>query len=393
MKIIRFGIRNIWRHKKQHFVLFFLITITTIILFWTKNMVSSIPTVIGKIIKGNWGDVYLWIENCYADINELEKILPVDKDVKSIVYGIRIPAFMYTDNGGQNLGIIAVDFDEEPLLKNSLPLRKGKLYKKNEIGSIVLGYYYSSALGIKPGDRISIVIGSFDGTLNSATLKVSGILGFADYAFVSKTQMENLVPGATKKAKFVKIYLESTNNIQGFLSKLVEKCNASSGGSYPINLVVSTLPDMLKNWASTFIELSNFIFSFAIIILFFGCGILIGISVFLLLHQRLKEIETYLSIGAKKFKIYFIFLAEFGVVGLVGIILGIIIGSLSFLYISSLKIVIEFGPGFDIYWWGYLALKNIIFVFFFMCFIILIWTTLASYWILKLISIGSLIKT
>jgi putative ABC transport system permease protein len=109
-----------------------------------------------------------------------------------------------------------------------------------------------------------------------------------------------------------------------------------------------SLADFYNKTASLFAKQVGVIYLIIAVIIVLAISNTMTMSVI----QRIGEIGTMMAIGARRKDILLLFIAEGVVLGIVGTIIGVFVGSMLALLISQIGIPMPPGPGMT---WGYRA--------------------------------------
>lgn len=122
-----------------------------------------------------------WIRNG----DEIKEFLLAQESVESIFPRINFPALLknrHISVSGQGHGILA---EEEARFFHSLNIEVGEPLKHQSHG-ILLGKGLAKALGVEPGDTVTLLVNSIDGVINQAEFVVTGIFHTGKIDFDSR---------------------------------------------------------------------------------------------------------------------------------------------------------------------------------------------------------------
>jgi ABC-type lipoprotein release transport system permease subunit len=199
-------------------------------------------------------------------------------------------------------------------------VKEGRNLISDDLDSVLIGQGLADAMGVKVGDRITLVGRSQHEQMRQRTMTVIGIfdLGMADiekqtvYISLGEAQALYEVTGATEVAIFLQRLGQEGGVIDGMKPALP---------GYEIESFQANYPD-LASAINTKGGVMN-IFS-VIIIAIAGVGILN--LLLMAVYERTREIGVLGAMGLKPNQISLLFILEGVMIGLVGVAVGIIFG-------------------------------------------------------------------
>ncbi|MBQ49269.1 MAG: hypothetical protein CMP10_17965 [Zetaproteobacteria bacterium] len=209
--LFKFALRNVNRNKRRS-----LVSISTVamgvlgILFLESFFSGLIQLHAENSIHSRHGHGQVntigYLDQAYEKpwehwIDNPENILRAINDIPEVVQVFpRVQFFALLTNGttsvaGRGQGIVGV---KEAIFFNKMNIVEGNLIKDQKDG-IVLGIGLARTLGVKPGDRVTIIGNTVHGSINALDLVVSGIFHVGmkeadDYLFqIQLSQAQNLL--------------------------------------------------------------------------------------------------------------------------------------------------------------------------------------------------------
>ena len=343
LTLIKIAFRNIFRNKRRSFLtigaVFISVAITTFFIsifdgmyeMMIRNTVSSIGHI--QIVHKTYYEkektmpLKYKIDN-YSKVKEqiLKNVDGVEKVAGRILLGGML--------GKEDLDEIAGGFAIEPDIDTSMfniskNIIEGRMPNKDRM-EVLLGDKLAKRLRVKVGDEIIIVSKTVYNSLGGMALKVCGIAKF------SVERMNNVFFIPLKVAQ-KSLYMEGAVSrivIEIRHSRDVEKIKEKIKGLIDNDdyLVLSYLDnDALKSMI-TYLRVASFVeLLIVFIIAIFGIFNTMFTSVF----ERTPEIGLLSSMGLTKYKIQFLFLSESGIIGIIGSIFGIMLGSVAAYYFAT----------------------------------------------------------
>ncbi len=345
-EIFKIAVRNLKRRAVRSIltIIGISIGIASIILF------VSIGAGIKNIVIGSFGEVGNELivtpsmdESGEASKLNMEDLRKIEKIKGVLVVSPRLQDFFYLEYRGAVEPCIVVGVDAVREKKMGVDMLKGRFLKKNEKFSAVLGFKrqnISKVIGIKKGGsgkndrnrekiiqinvRRHIKLKSFEEE-KEYRFKVVGILkegGLAGQAFfggdnVVVIPIETLrkISNSKEEISYIVVKLEDPRGADR-VSREIEKIT---------NANVISMKKLIES-INKFFKIVQMIFfaigSIALIVA--GLGIMNTMLMSVL--ERTREIGILKAIGAKKRDIIKIFLAEAGIIGLIGGLIGVLFG-------------------------------------------------------------------
>ena len=212
---------------------------------------------------------------------------------------------------GRQAVIAGVDFTAELRIKRWWELKGEKPSAKDEV---ILGSQAALKLGKKIGGSI---------TVKGQTLHVSGILqetgGSEDNLIMAGLPLVQNMLGKPGKLSMIEISAYC-------LSCPIEELTQQIRGVLP-GTKVTALKQAAKAREENLARFNNFAYSVAVIVLIIG-ALIVGVTMMGSVVERVREIGVFRAIGYRRNHIMAIFLAEAGLLGIVGGLLGYFVGVL-----------------------------------------------------------------
>ena len=266
------------------------------------------------------------------------------------VLGRRLAFSGLLSKGEETVSFIAeaVEPDKERVLSSSLRISKGSELSVDEPNGIIVGLGLAANLGVDVGDSVVMVANTVKGNVNAVDCRVRGVFATMSKAYddvalrvpLETAQKLLKVEGAHVWA----VLLEDTENARPMLETLKAQ--------YANEDLVFT------EW----IELADFhvkavsLFSKQVGVMRFIIAVIIVLSIFntmmMSVMERTSEIGTSMALGLKRRGILRMFLVEGAMLGTVGGLLGVALGSVLALVVSAIGIPMPPPPGQS---WGFIG--------------------------------------
>ena len=345
---LRLAWRNIWRHKRRTIIIVLAMSITLALMMWYDGLINGwTDAIYGNAVKVLGGNIQVHAQGYREEANS-NPLLPL-ADPQAVIKAaeaspltlaatqrIKTGGLVTSREGAFSVGIIGVEPEKEVKVNIiGQNVKEGRNITSDDLDSVLIGKGLADAMGVKVGDRITMVGSSQHEQMRQRTMTVVGIydLGLADMekqdVYISLGEAQTLygVNGSTEVAIF--------------LNKLGQESSV-------INLMKPTLPGYeIESFQANYPELASTIntksgvmnvFS-VIIIAIAGVGILN--LLLMAVYERTREIGVLGAMGLKPRQISLLFILEGTMIGLVGAAAGIVLGLAINGYL--MKVGLDFG--------------------------------------------------
>jgi putative ABC transport system permease protein len=270
------------------------------------------------------------IENPQQKIDEFSKINHVD-DILPRVYFSGL-----LSNNRMNFSVIGegIDADKESkLAARYVNITSGRQLTNKDTYGIMLGEGVSTALNLKPGDPVVLLVNTPEGALNSLDFTVIGTF----QTVLAKDYDDRAVRINVSAAQ----ELLATSNMHALVFVLDDTKHT--------NAVAADLKKNLKDFeVKTWIELADFYTKvvamykrqFGVLQLIILGMVLLSVanSVNMTLYERAGEFGTLMALGNRRNHIFNLAIRETVIIGFIGSVLGVIFGVLLASLVSSIGI-------------------------------------------------------
>jgi ABC-type lipoprotein release transport system permease subunit len=345
---LRLAWRNIWRHKRRTIIIVLAMSLTLALMMWYDGLMNGFTDAIyGNAVKILGGNVQVHAEGYRAEANSNPLFPLVDPQAVinaakanpltlAATQRISTGGLVTSREGAFSVGIIGIEPEKEMTVNIiGQNVKEGRNLTSNDLDSVLIGKGLADAMGVKVGDRITMVGRSQHEQMRQRTMTVIGIfdLGLTDiekqsvYISLGEAQALYEVTGSTEVA----IFLEKL----GQESAVIESMQPGLPG-YEIESFQANYPDL----ASAINTKSGVMDVFSIIIIAIaGVGILN--LLLMAVYERTREIGVLGAMGLKPNQISMLFVLEGMMIGLVGVAAGIILGLAINGYL--MKVGLDFG--------------------------------------------------
>lgn len=345
---LRLAWRNVWRHKRRTIIIVLAMSLTlAMMMFYDGLMNGFTDAIYGNAVKVLGGNIQVHAEGYRAEANSTP-LLPLS-DPQAVIKAaeanpltlaatqrIHTGGLVTSREGAFAVGITGIEPEKE--LKVNIigqNVKEGRNLTSDDLDNILIGKGLADAMGVKVGDRITLVGRSQHEQMRQRTMTVVGIfdLGLADiekqtvYISLGEAQALYEVAGSTEVAIFLERLGQESAVIDGMKPGLP---------GYEIESFQANYPD-LASAINTKGGVMN-VFS-VIIIAIAGVGILN--LLLMAVYERTREIGVLGAMGLKPNQISLLFILEGIMIGLVGVAVGIVFGLAINGYL--MKVGLDFG--------------------------------------------------
>jgi ABC-type lipoprotein release transport system permease subunit len=345
---LRLAWRNIWRHKRRTLIIVLAMSMTLALMMWYDGLINGwTDAIYGNAVKVLGGNIQVHAEGYRAEANS-NPLFPL-ADPQAVIEAaeanpltvaatqrIKTGGLVTSREGAFSVGIIGVEPEKEVKVNIiGQNVKDGRNITSDDLDSILMGKGLADAMGVKVGDRITMVGSSQHEQMRQRTMTIVGIydLGLADMekqdVYISLQEAQTLygVNGSTEVA----IFLDKLGQESSVINSMTPVLSG-----YEIESFQANYPE-LASTINTKTGVMN-IFS-VIIIAIAGVGILN--LLLMAVYERTREIGVLGAMGLKPNQISLLFILEGTMIGLVGAAAGVVLGLAINGYL--MKVGLDFG--------------------------------------------------
>lgn len=254
------------------------------------------------------------------------------------------------NNGRRDLAIIGegVEPDKEAKLGSFIQITAGRQLANGDRDGILLGQGVARNLGLKPGDRASLVLNTGEGSMNSLDFVVVGVFQSFSKDFDARAVRIPL-PAAqellsTPGVNLIVVSLRHTDDTD-IVSTALEVPYGQTGFEVK---TWRTLSDFYDKAVQLYDRQFGFLQLIVLVMVLLSVTNSVNMSVF----ERQGEFGTMQAMGSLPGEVSRLILVESGVIGLAGSVLGMVVGLLAAMAISAVGIPMPPPPNANV---GYIA--------------------------------------
>ncbi|KAB2926235.1 MAG: ABC transporter permease [Dechloromonas sp.] len=259
------------------------------------------------------------------------------------------------NNGRRDLGIIGEGIEPEAESDIGTYLRyvEGRGLKNNDVDGIVVGQGVARSLGLKVGDRVTLLMTLSAGAVNTLDFELIGIFQSFSREFDARAVRIPLEAARTlmdtPSAHLMVVMLDQTGDTDKAIDKIKQQL---AGQGYEI-----TAWNKLSDFYEKTVDLYDRQFGVLRLIILLMVLLSVVNSVNMTLFERTREFGTMLAVGDRSSTVFRLIMTESLCLGVFGALLGMATGCLAALLISAIGIPMPPPPNANL---GYTALIRII---------------------------------
>jgi len=259
------------------------------------------------------------------------------------------------NNGRRDLGIIGEGIEPEPEADIGTYLRyiEGRALKNDDVDGIVVGQGVARSLGLKVGDRVTLVMTLSAGAVNTLDFELVGVFQSFSREFDARAVRIPLEAARilmdTPSAHLMVVMLENTGDTDHAADRLRRELAAHG---YDI-----TTWNKLSDFYEKTVDLYDRQFGVLRLIILLMVLLSVVNSVNMTLFERTREFGTMLAVGDRSSNVFRLIMTESVCLGAIGALLGMLIGCLAAWLISAIGIPMPPPPNANL---GYTALIRIV---------------------------------
>ena len=259
------------------------------------------------------------------------------------------------NNGKRDVGIVGegVEPTSEEKLGTYLRYIEGRPLRDDDRDGIAMGQGVARALGVKPGDRVNLVLSLPQGAVNTLDFEVVGVFQSFSKDFDARAIRIPLRAARelmdTEAAHVVVVVLEKTEDTEAVLAALKNRLE-------PQGFELVGWRELSDFYDKT-IKLYDRQFGVLRLIILLMVLLSVANSVNMTLFERTREFGTMLALGDCPSAVFRLVMTESVLLGVFGAVLGVVVGSFTALVISLIGIPMPPPPNANV---GYTAFIRLV---------------------------------
>lgn len=274
-------------------------------------------------------------------------------DVKEVAARLSFSGLL--NNGRRDLAIIGegVEPDKEARLGTFLSLTGGRQLSDADTFGMFIGQGVAHSLSVQPGDRVTLVMNTIEGALNTLDFEIVGVFQSFSKEFDARAVRIPLAAAQelmlTNGANVLVATLHRTEDTD----RAVEQIRSSIDADAFEVQGWSTLAEFYEKT----VDLYDRQFGVLQLIILFMVLLSVVNSVNMTAFERLAEFGTLQALGNRKRDVFRLLIVENVLLGVIGAALGVLIGSILAVVISAIGIPMPSPPNANV---GYTAVIRLL---------------------------------
>lgn len=359
------ALRNIFRQKARSAATLIAITVGVAGLILAGGFVQDIFIQLGDaIIHAQTGHVQITRQGYREGKTRAPESYLIDKpeDIKTHAAGVagvekvfaRLNFSGVINNGKRDLGIIGegVEPSAEEKLGTYMKYIEGRPLRDEDRDGIVMGQGVAKSLGLKPGDRVNLVISLTQGAVNTLDFEVIGVFQSFSKEFDARAIRIPIlaarelmdIPGA----HVLVVMLQRSEDTRRVAAELADQLAAKG-----FNVARW---DELSDFYEKAVDLYDRQFGVLRLVILLMVLLSVTNSVNMTLFERTREFGTLLALGDRPKTVFQLIMVESVVLGVLGAFFGVVAGCSAAMIISAIGIPMPPPPNANIGYTAYIRL-------------------------------------
>lgn len=350
---VRMAWRNIWRNPRRSILTTAAIAFASLLLvFMLSWQFGSYNTMINFAVRIHTGHVQIQTKG-YKDKRSMDLVVPRPAAVAHILekipgvaaYTFRANAFSLVSSKEQTYGSMVVGID--PLREAKVStlkklIRKGSYLAEGDVDQALIGKLLAKNLQVDLGDELVVLGQGRDGSIAATVLRVKGIYSSGQDEFdrssiqipIDHFQAIYAMEGAVHEVVAIGKSLQDVPTIKKAVARALEKADSK----YHLQVLdwMDLMPGLIQGIKMDLI--SGLIFYLILIVV-------VAFSIFntflMSVFERTREFGVLMAIGTTPARLAKLLLIESTMMTMMGIVIGIVAGSLITWYFQVHGIVIS----------------------------------------------------
>ena len=239
-------------------------------------------------------------------------------------------------NGRSDLSIVGegVEADKEARLGSYIKITAGRQLTGQDAYGILIGDGVANSLKLKPGDRVTVLLNTAEGAMNSLDFEVTGVFQTFSKEFDARAVRIPLAAAqelfGTDGVNSLVISLLTTEDTDRTAARLVAQLD---GNEYELRTWRE-----LNDFYQKAVDLYDRQFGVLRLIVLLMVLLMVANTVNMTVFERIGEFGTLMAIGNRSGDIFRLVVLENALVGMIGALLGLAAGVLAAWGITALEI-------------------------------------------------------
>ena len=345
--LLRFALRNVFRQRARSTMTLSVIAFGVAALIVSGGFVDDLYRQLGEaLIHSQTGHLQVARPELFAsgsrspEKHRIAAVADVEGELARLggvdMVTARLSFVALASNGRSDLPIIGegIEPDKEQRLATSIHVLQGRALTGRDRIGVAVGEGLAKALGLRPGDPLTLLASTIDGAMNTADLEVTGI-----FRSFSKDYDARAVKVPLQVAQEL-IGTPDVNTVVVLLWNTADTRRAERAAQAPMRargLDVKSWPELNDFYAST-VALYDRQFGVLRLIVLFMVALGVTNAINMAIFERIGEFGTMRALGNRRSRVFRLVLAECVLLGAIGAAIGVAVGAALSLAISAIGI-------------------------------------------------------
>jgi ABC-type lipoprotein release transport system permease subunit len=333
---LRLAWRNIWRHRRRTLLVVLAIGMTMMMMLYYDGLVGGFNQAIaGNAVRIMGGNIQVHATG-YYDSMDVVPLMPVENDLNVVAVAEQQPqvitasrrintsGLVTSHEGAFGVSIVGIEPEKEALVNLvAQNLVSGRFLATDDQDEVFIGQALADAMGIKVGDRISMVGQDVHKQMRNRTVTVVGTydIGIPEIekgsVFLSLKEAQDLY-GLDGQVTEINVFLKNLGPEEKVIAAMQQQLSG-----YEITSWETNYPELVAAF-----ETKGAVMNVFSVIILFIAGIGILNLLLMAVFERTREIGVLGALGLRPAQISLLFLLEGAMMGLVGLAFGVGLGLL-----------------------------------------------------------------
>lgn len=331
--LLKIAWRNIWRNSRRSVIVLGSVIVGVISIIFMDALTNGfVQQMLFNQVDTNIGHIQIH-EKDFRDNHNIKNFIPHNETVEKAIkpednikhVSKRVISFGLISSASSSSGVYIYGVEAVPEAGISIideSIVQGE-FLSGKVREIIIGTRLAEKLNVEIGDKVVAMANQLDGSIGSEVFRVKGIFSTPNsefdrtYVYTNNSTLQNML-GLENEVHEYAITLDKYNRAQAVSDKIKNELSEE----YEVLSYREILPMLILQ-----IELTKE--SMWIVNLIIGLALIFGIinTMLMTVYERIQEFGVLMSIGMKNSKLFLMIMLEAIIIGVIGTIIGLVLGS------------------------------------------------------------------
>ncbi len=332
--LLKIAWRNIWRNTRRSIIVLSSVVVGVIAIIFMDALTNGfVRQMLFNQIEINVGHIQIH-ESGFRDNKNIKNYIHNNAKVESALNSTagvqhssqRVISFGLLSSASNSSGVYIYGVHPEDEKKVSIvdeSIKKGEYLSGGE-REVIIGDKLAEKLSVDIGDKVVGMANRIDGSIGSDVFRVKGIFTTSNsefdgsYIYTNIKSIQNMLDLGDKVYEYA-IVVDNYKNAP----EIADEIRSKLSSDYEVLSYRDILPLLILQ-----VDLTKE--SMWVVNLIIGLALIFGIinTMLMTVYERIREFGVLMSIGMKNGRIFLMITLEAFIIGIIGTILGMVIGSL-----------------------------------------------------------------